>query len=272
MGQMDMRPSAKPLGEMQVVLLAGGRGTRLAEETLMRPKPMVGIGSMPILWHIMKFYGAFGVKRFLILAGYKSHMIKEFFVNYRTNFANVRVHLTEGSVTMDSLPDEDWDVRILDTGIDSMTGGRLLRAAAFLDEEFLLTYGDGLANVDLHGLLAQHRAQKSIVTLTAVRPPSRFGVLEFDADDPQLLRGFHEKPAEGETYVNGGFFAMDRRLLDDISGDETVLEQAPLSNLARIGKVSAYRHDGFWHPMDTIRDTEYLNELWASGSAPWKNW
>jgi glucose-1-phosphate cytidylyltransferase len=251
---------------MQVVILAGGRGTRLAEETHAIPKPMVGIGGRPILWHIMRHYAAHGHKDFIVACGYKGYVIKEYFANYRVHESDFTVALSSGSRSVLTAHNDDWNVTLVDTGDATMTGGRLRRLAPLLESTFLLTYGDGVADVDLEALLAHHREHDTLATVTAVHPPPRFGALEIN--DGRVTR-FREKPMEGQDRINGGFFVMEPPVLDLLTGDECVLEAEPLATLAARGQLSAYEHDGFWMPMDTLRDRDELNRLWARGDAPW---
>ncbi|MGH7744774.1 MAG: glucose-1-phosphate cytidylyltransferase [Candidatus Dormibacteria bacterium] len=255
---------------MKVVLLAGGRGTRLSEETLVRPKPMVEIGGKPILWHIMKVFSSFGYDDFIVCCGYKGFMIKEFFANYALHNSNVTVDLRGGGVTFHDGPCEPWRVTLVDTGELTMTAGRLKRVAAFLDAEvFCMTYGDGVADIDLRKLVAFHHARGLLATVTAVRPPGRFGHL---ALSQELVTTFDEKPHGDGQWINAGFFVLSPKVVDYILGDSSIWEDAPLRDLASQGQLAAYRHEGFWMPMDTQRDRIKLEELWASGSAPWKFW
>jgi glucose-1-phosphate cytidylyltransferase len=252
-----------------VVILAGGMGTRIREETAVRPKPMVEIGTRPILWHIMKIYDHYGHRRFLIPVGYKGHMIKEYFLDYRDRSADFTVDLGRGAVDRHSLGAEEWRVTIVETGVDTMTGGRIKRLAPFLDGRFMVTYGDGLANVDIEELIRFHEAHGRLATITAVRPPARFGAIELDGDQ---VTSFAEKPQAQAGWINGGFFVFEREVLDLIAGDDTVLEREPLEGLATSDQLMAFRHDGFWEPMDTQRDLDSLNRQWAGGDAPWKVW
>ncbi len=255
---------------MKVVILAGGLGTRLAEETTVKPKPMVEIGGQPILWHIMKTYAAHGLREFVVALGYKGELIKDYFLNYRLRTSNVTLRLRDGEPELRDTQCEDWTVHLLDTGLQSMTGGRVRRAAQFLaGEPFLATYGDGVSNVHIGDLLAFHRAQGKLATVTAVRPPARFGGMTFDGD---LVREFVEKPQIGEGWINGGFFVFEPGVADYIPGDETILERDPLERLAADRQLAAFRHEGFWQCMDTLRDVQLLNHLWETGRAPWKQW
>lgn len=256
---------------MKVVLLAGGLGTRLAEETVARPKPMVEIGGHPILWHIMKNYSAFGFSDFLIALGYKGGVIKEYFLNYHAMRSEISVALKSGEVEYSKNESEDWRVRLVDTGLHTMTGGRLKRLEQGLraDGTFMLSYGDGVCDVDIAKLLAYHRAHGKKATVTAVRPTARFGAMQFDG---QRVSEFLEKPQAGEGWVNGGFFVFEPEVFDYISDDTTVLERGPLERLAAEGQLMAFKHQGFWQCMDTLRDKTYLEDLWDSGNPLWKIW
>jgi glucose-1-phosphate cytidylyltransferase len=257
---------------MKAVILAGGLGSRLSEETAVKPKPMVEIGGRPILWHVMKIYSAYGINDFVICCGYRGHMIKEFFSNYFLYNSDVTFDLRANQMQVHHRRAEPWRVTVVDTGEGTMTGGRLKRVSSFLDDEpFCFTYGDGVANVNLKELIAFHRDQKLLATLTAVRPPGRFGAISLTESDPRI-RQFREKPQGDGAYVNGGFFVLQPRVIDYIAGDRTVWEAEPLERLAHEGQLTAYRHHGFWQPMDTLRDKRVLEELWASGAAPWKVW
>jgi glucose-1-phosphate cytidylyltransferase len=254
-----------------VVILAGGRGTRLAEETTTRPKPMVEIGGLPILWHIMRLYAHHGFKDFLIACGYKGEMIKEYFHDFFMRHNDFLMDLRSGSRTILSKNGFDWRVGVLDTGADTMTGGRILRLRRWIsDSRFMVTYGDGLGNVDIRRLLEFHCAHGKLATVTAVRPPARFGELVLNGSD-QVVE-FSEKPQTGAGWINGGFFVFEPRVFDYIDNDDTVLEGAPLERLAAAGQLVAFRHDGFWQPMDTLREKQLLESLWTGGNAPWKVW
>jgi glucose-1-phosphate cytidylyltransferase len=251
---------------MKVVILAGGRGTRLSEETHSIPKPMVAIGGRPILWHIMRHYAAFGLNDFVVACGYKGYVIKEYFANYLTHEADLSIDLGTGAVEVLSRHPEDWRVTLVDTGQTTMTGGRLQRLSAMLTDTFLLTYGDGLSDVPIDDLLAYHRTRGALATVTAVHQPPRFGALEMQ--DGMVSR-FREKPTGSHDRINGGFFVFEPPMLSLLSGDDCVLEADPLATLAARGQLAAYEHDGFWQPMDTLRDRDELNRLWESGEAPW---
>jgi glucose-1-phosphate cytidylyltransferase len=257
---------------MKVVILAGGLGTRLSEETQMRPKPMAEIGEHPILWHIMKGYGEQGFTDFVICLGYRGYVIKEYFANYFLHNCDVTFDLQAGGMDVHENPVEPWKVTLVDTGADTQTGGRLRRVAEHLDgERFMMTYGDGVADVDLRALLAFHEGHGLLATVTAVQPPGRFGALDL-ADDGDTVRSFVEKPRGDGAWMNGGFFVLEPGVLDVIDGDGTSFEREPLERLARDDQLRAFRHRGYWQPMDTLRDKRILEDLWTSGSAPWKTW
>lgn len=257
--------------DMQVVILAGGLGTRLAEETDRLPKPMVRIGGQPILWHIMKIYSSYGFRDFVICGGYRISSIIEYFVNYRRHTSNLCIDMARNEVTYLNESPEDWKVTIIDTGQDTMTGGRLKRVRRYLKpgQPFCLTYGDGVSNLEIDRLVRYHQEMGCEATLTAVLPPARFGSTIIR--DGRVTK-FSEKPVTGEGHINGGFFVMNPSVLELIDGDATVLEQEPMETLASRNKLAAYVHDGFWHPMDTLRDRRQLEDLWESGNAPWKRW
>lgn len=255
---------------MKAVILAGGLGTRLAEETVLRPKPMVEIGGKPILWHIMKGYAHFGIDDFVICLGYKGYMVKEYFANLALHNSDVTINLAQNRVELHQNPSEPWNITLVDTGEQTQTGGRLRRIRRLLgDEDFCMTYGDGVASIDIGALLAFHRAEQCLATVTAVRPPGRFGRL--DLQGPRA-RGFQEKPRGDADWINGGFFVIAPAALDHIAGEDTLWEKEPMQLLATRGQLAAFRHDGFWQPMDTLRDKHHLEQLWATGRAPWKLW
>ena len=255
---------------MQAVILAGGLGTRLSEETSLRPKPMIEIGGKPILWHIMKIYSHHGINDFVICLGYKGSIIKDYFANYFLHDSDVTFDMARNKMTLHRNSSEPWRVTLVDTGDETMTGGRLRHARPYLKGgPFCLTYGDGLADVDVAASVAVHRESKALVTLTAVQAPSRFGVLEMKGARVDALR---EKVPGDAGWINGGFFVVEPKALDLVAGDATRWEAEPLSTLAARGRLAAYRHKGFWHAMDTLRDRTSLEELWASGRAPWKVW
>ncbi len=256
---------------MKVAILAGGLGTRLQEETQIKPKPMVEIGGRPILWHIMKIYSHFGFKEFVIALGYRGGIIKDYFLNYRTRDSNLIIDLKSGDTQVASAHDvEDWKVHLIDTGIDTMTGGRIKRIADYLgDEPFMVTYGDGIADINLKAVLELHQKENRIATVSAVRPPARFGQIRLDKTG---VIGFAEKPQADSGWINGGFFVLDSKIKKYINDDDTIFEREPLERLAQEGMLSSYQHDGFWQCMDTVRDVELLQSLWASGNAPWRIW
>ena len=255
---------------MKVGILAGGLGTRLAEETAVKPKPMVEIGGRPILWHIMKGFAAYGLKEFVVALGYKGEIVKDYFVNYHYHARSLTVRLDSGDVSVHSTEGEDWTVHLLDTGLQTQTGGRVRQIARFVgNETFLLTYGDGVANVDLWRLVEFHQRHGKLATVTAVRPPARFGGMALDGE---RVATFEEKPQIGEGWINGGFFVLEPGVADYVEGDETVWERGPMERLAADGQLVAYRHDGFWQCMDTLRDIRMLESLWESRQAPWKVW
>jgi glucose-1-phosphate cytidylyltransferase len=255
---------------MKAVILAGGLGTRLAEETAVRPKPMVEIGGKPVLWHILKSYSQHGINDFVICLGYRGYVIKEYFANYFLHMSDVTFDLAENRMEVCHRHCEPWRVTLVDTGDQTQTGGRLRRVRDYLDDEaFCFTYGDGLADVDIGALLAFHRQQKRLATLTAVQPAGRFGAI--DIHDQRISR-FEEKPHGDGNWVNGGFFVLEPRVIEYIEADSTVWERQPLEQLAAHGELSAFTHRGFWQPMDTLRDKLKLEELWDSGRAPWKTW
>jgi glucose-1-phosphate cytidylyltransferase len=256
---------------MKAVILAGGLGTRISEESHLRPKPMIEIGGRPILWHIMKLFSHYGFNDFIVCLGYRGYMVKEYFANYVLHNADITVDLAQGSVKYHATKTEPWRVTLVDTGQESMTGGRLKRVASYLDadEPFFLTYGDGVADVDLAALAAFHRGHGKEATVTAVAPPGRFGAL--DIVEGQVQR-FIEKPPGDQGLINGGFFVLDPKVISRIEGDATTFELEPLMGLARDGQLMAWRHDGFWAAMDTLRDKNNLEALWASGEAPWRLW
>ena len=255
---------------MKAVILAGGMGSRLAEETDLRPKPMVEIGGRPILWHIMKLYAHHGITEFVIALGYKGEVIKRYFVDYYALASDLTVRLKGGEVTVHDREVDDWTVHLVDTGLSTMTGGRVRRLRSVLgNEPFLLTYGDGVSDVDIGALVAFHRARKTVATVTAVRPPARFGGLVFDGDK---VAEFTEKPQIGEGWINGGFMVLEPQIFDYLDGDQTVFEADALERLAEERRLSAFRHEGFWQCMDTIRDKHLLESLWKSGSSPWQVW
>jgi len=255
---------------LKAVILAGGLGTRISEETVARPKPMVEIGGRPILWHIMKIYSAHGIHDFVICCGYKGYMIKEYFANYFLHMSDVTFDMQENRMEVHHRHVEPWRVTLVDTGEQTMTGGRLRRVREYLDDEnFCFTYGDGVSDINVTRLVEFHKSHGKAVTLTAIQPPGRYGALNLDGSE---VRSFEEKPKGDGSWINGGFFVLSPNVIDYIHGDDTIWEAEPMEKLAAAGKVNAYFHDGFWQPMDTLRDKNRLEELWADGSAPWKIW
>lgn len=255
---------------MKAVILAGGMGTRISEESHLRPKPMIEIGGKPIIWHIMKIYSAHGISDFVICLGYKGYIIKEYFANYFLHMSDVTFDLTTNAITVHQNSAEPWRVTLVDTGDNTMTGGRLKRVREYVkDETFCFTYGDGVGNVDIRRLVEFHRAHGRLATLTAMQPPGRFGALNTIGS---RVVSFEEKPHGDGGWINGGFFVIEPKAIDYVSDDNTVWERLPMEALAREGQLEAWFHDGFWQPMDTMRDKNHLEELWSSGSAPWKVW
>lgn len=255
---------------MKVAILAGGLGTRLSEETIVKPKPMVEVGGKPILWHIMNIYASYGYKEFVIALGYKGEIIKDYFLNYHYHSHSLTVQLKTGDVKIHNNEGEDWIVHLLDTGADTNTGGRVKRVAEFIgNEAFMLTYGDGVSNVNISDLVEFHKEQNKLVSLTAVRPPARFGQMVIE--DRRVVQ-FKEKPQIGEGWINGGFFVLQPQIVNYIEGDQTAWEFESLELIAADGQLSAYQHEDFWQSMDTLRDVHLLNKLWQDGNAPWKIW
>lgn len=256
---------------MKAVILAGGLGTRISEETHLKPKPMIEIGGRPILWHIMKIYSAHGVHDFIICCGYKGYIIKEYFANYFLHMSDVTFDMSSNGMEVHQKKAEPWRVTLVDTGEDTLTGGRLKRVAKYVQQEeaFCFTYGDGVADVDITEQLRFHRAHGKLATVTAVQPPGRYGAL---VRQGSLVQGFQEKPPGDGAWINGGFFVLSPKVIDAIAGDETSWEAGPLETIAQNGQLAAFEHQGFWQPMDTLRDKNNLEELWAAGTAPWKCW
>jgi glucose-1-phosphate cytidylyltransferase len=258
---------------MKVVILAGGLGTRLSEETDLKPKPMVEIGGHPVLWHIMKVYSHYGFNDFVILTGYKSHIIKDYFINYYTRYCDITINMSDNSVEIHKIRQENWKVTLLYTGQATMTGSRVKKAQEYIgNEPFMLTYGDGVADVDISSLLTSHKNSGKIVTMTAVQMSGRFGVLSINNNN--IITSFMEKPLGEESWINGGFFVCESKVFDYISseGENVVFEREPLENIAKDRQLNAYKHRGFWQAMDSLREKNELNSLWSSGKAPWKIW
>lgn len=256
---------------MKAVILAGGYGTRISEETDIRPKPMIEVGGKPVLWHLLKTYSAHGVNDFVICLGYKGYMIKEYFANYFLHMSDVTFDMKNNKMEVHQKYAEPWRITLVDTGDNVMTGGRLKRVKEHLDEDeaFCMTYGDGMSDVDITKLVEYHKASKLLATVTAVQPPGRFGVLCLDGEK---VTGFEEKPRGDGSFINGGFFVLSPKVLDYIAGDATVWEQEPMRKLAQEGQMNAFIHEGFWHPMDTLREKNLLEKYWQEGKAPWKVW
>jgi len=254
---------------MKAVILAGGLGTRISEESVSRPKPMIEIGGRPILWHIMKMYSFHGINDFVICCGYKGYVIKEYFANYFLHMSDVTIDMSTNSIEVHHKKAEPWKVTLVDTGEATQTGGRLKRVADYIDGNFCLTYGDGVGSVDITSLVKFHQDHGKLATMTAVQPPGRFGALEIDGTQ---INSFLEKPQGDGGWINGGFFVLNPKVLSLIDGDETLWEKQPLESLAKQGQLQSYFHSGFWQPMDTLRDKNHLEELWASGKVPWKFW
>ncbi len=255
---------------MKAVILAGGLGTRISEETTVRPKPMIEIGGKPILWHIMKIYSTYNIRDFIICLGYRGYVIKEYFANYFLHMSDVTFDIEQNKIHIHQNNAEPWRVTLVETGENTMTGGRLKRVADHLDnEDFCFTYGDGIANINIDALVAYHKQQKTLATLTAIQPPGRFGALQLDNNK---ITGFNEKPHGDGGWINGGFFVLSPKVLEYIKDDDTIWEKYPLEQLALEHQLSAFVHRGFWHAMDTLRDKNYLEDLWSTGCPPWKTW
>ena len=254
---------------MQAVILAGGLGTRISEETHLKPKPMIEIGGKPILWHIMKIYSSFGINEFIICCGYKGYLIKEYFANYALHLSDITFNLSSNQVEVHKRSMEDWKVTLIDTGEKTNTGGRLLRIKDYIKETFCMTYGDGLSNINIRNLINFHKSHGKLATLTAIQPAGRWGSL---AIEDEAVKNFEEKPKGDGAWINGGFFILEPDVFNLIEGDNCVWEIKPLNELARKSELMAYKHHEFWRPMDTLRDKNYLEELWKSGKPPWKSW
>ncbi len=256
---------------IKVAILAGGLGTRLSEETELKPKPMVAVGEYPILWHIMKYFSSFRLKEFYVATGYKEEVVKDYFIKYHFSHGSIGVDLADGTITNYTRPSEDWRVNMIATGLHTQTGGRIRRMREYLfgQEPFIVTYGDGLADVDIDALLAFHKSHGKLATVTAVRPPARYGAINFDGD---RVESFSEKPQTGEGWINGGFMVFNSGVFDYLENDDDSLEREGLERIAADRELMAFRHDGFWQCMDTLRDKKYLESLWLSGNAPWKVW
>ena len=256
---------------MKVLILAGGYGTRISEESDVKPKPMIEIGGKPILWHIMKHYSHYGFNEFVILLGYKSYVIKEYFANYYLHNSDVTIDTANQKLEIHNNYSEDWKITLVDTGLDTMTGGRIKRAAKFINNEpFFLTYGDGVSDVNINDLLKTHKSHGKKMTMTAIQPEGRFGALKIESDN--TISSFLEKPKGDGSWINGGFFVCEPSLMDYIEGDSTILEQGPLERMAKEGELYSFKHEGFWKCMDTLRDKNQMNEMWSNGKPKWKVW
>jgi glucose-1-phosphate cytidylyltransferase len=256
---------------MKAVILAGGLGSRISEESFLKPKPLIEIGNMPIIWHIMKIYSHFGIKKFIICCGYKGYLIKEYFANYSLHSSDVTIDIYKNKINVHKKNAEDWQITLVDTGEDTLTGGRILRIKNYIDDDFLLTYGDGLANINIKKLIQFHKSNKKLATMTAVQPLGRFGIIEINKKN-NLIENFIEKPNGDGSWVNGGFFVLKKNIFKFLKDDTTIWEREPLEGLSRNNELCAFRHDGFWFAMDTMRDKNYLDNLWNLKKAPWKLW
>ena len=256
---------------MKVIILSGGMGTRISEESHLKPKPMIEIGGKPIIWHIMKIYSFYGYNDFIICCGYKGYMIKEYFANYFLHQADVSINLAENKITIHNSNAEDWKITLVDTGLDTMTGGRLKRVEKYIDNNtFMLTYGDGVSNINLKKLVACHKKNRLIATVTAIQPTGRFGLLNLNKNNKVL--GFTEKSKGDGNWINGGFFVLNKEIFKYLKDDTTILERDPMEKLSKMGELNAFKFNGFWQPMDTLRDKNLLEELWNNNKAPWKLW
>jgi glucose-1-phosphate cytidylyltransferase len=256
---------------MKVVILSGGKGTRITEESSFKPKPLIEVGSMPMIWHIMKIYSYYGLKQFIICCGYKGYLIKEYFANYSLHSSDVTIDINKNKINVHKKNSEDWQITLVDTGEDTLTGGRILRVKNYLDDDFLLTYGDGLANINIKKLIEFHKLNKKLATMTTVQPMGRFGLVEIDKKT-NLIKNFFEKPKGDGSWINGGFFVLKKDIFKYIKDDKTIWEKEPLEELSRDNQLSGFCHNGFWYAMDTMRDKNYLDDLWNSKKAPWKLW
>jgi len=256
---------------MKLVILSGGKGTRIAEESILKPKPLVEIGNMPIIWHIMKIYSFFGIKEFIICCGYKGYLIKEYFANYSLHSSDVTIDINKNTIDVHRKSSEDWRITLVDTGEDTLTGGRILRIKSYIKEDFLLTYGDGVSDVNIKKLIQHHKLNKKLATMTVVQPQGRFGIVDVNKKD-NLVENFSEKPKGDGSWINGGFFVLKQDIFKYLKDDSTVWEKHPLEKLSKNSELSAFHHHGFWYAMDTMRDKNYLDSLWFSKKAPWKLW
>jgi glucose-1-phosphate cytidylyltransferase len=256
---------------MKLVILSGGKGTRISEESALKPKPLIEIGNMPIIWHIMKIYSYFGIKEFIICCGYKGYLLKEYFANYSLHSADVTINIHKNTIAVHKKNAEDWKITLIDTGENTFTGGRVLRIKNYIEDDFLLTYGDGVADINIKNLIKFHKLNNKIATMSVVQPVGRFGIVQIEKND-NLITNFYEKPKGDGYWINGGFFVLNKKIFKYIKDDSTIFEKEPLENLSKNRQLSAYHHKGFWYAMDTMRDKEYLNHLWISNKAPWKFW
>ena len=256
---------------MKLVILSGGKGTRISEESLLKPKPLVEIGNMPIIWHIMKIYSFFGIKEFIICCGYKGYLLKEYFANYSLHSSDVTIDINKNSIEVHKKNSEDWKITLVDTGEETLTGGRILRIKNYVNEDFLLTYGDGVADVNIKKLIQHHKLNKKLATMTVVQPQGRFGIVDINKKN-NLVENFSEKPKGDGSWINGGFFVLKQGIFKYLKDDSTVWEKDPLEKLSKNSQLSAYHHNGFWYAMDTMRDKNYLDNLWNIKKAPWKLW
>lgn len=256
---------------MKAVILAGGLGSRISEESSLKPKPLIEIGNMPIIWHVMKIYSYFGIKKFIICCGYKGYLIKEYFANYSLHSSDVTINILKNKINVHKKNAEDWQITLVDTGEDTLTGGRILRIKNYIDDDFLLTYGDGLADINIKKLVQFHKLNKKLATMTAVQPLGRFGIIEINKKN-NLIENFIEKPKGDGSWINGGFFVLKKNIFKYLKDDTTVWEREPLEALSRNKELCAFRHNSFWYAMDTMRDKNYLDNLWNIKKAPWKLW
>jgi glucose-1-phosphate cytidylyltransferase len=256
---------------MKLIILSGGKGTRISEESLIKPKPLIEIGNMPIIWHIMKIYSYYGIREFVICCGYKGYLIKEYFANYFLHSSEVTIHIQKNKIEVHKKNSEDWQITLVDTGEETFTGGRILRVKNYIENDFLLTYGDGLADINIKKLIKFHKINNKLATITAVQPAGRFGVVEINKKN-NLIENFYEKPKGDGSWINGGFFVLSKKIFRYLKDDSTVWEKEPMKKLSKDKELCAFQHKGFWYAMDTMRDKNYLDSLWNSKKAPWKLW
>jgi glucose-1-phosphate cytidylyltransferase len=256
---------------MKLVILSGGQGTRISEESLLKPKPLIEIGNMPIIWHIMKIYSHFGIKEFIICCGYKGYLIKEYFSNYALHSSDLTINVKKNTIDFHKKNAEDWKITLVDTGNTTFTGGRILRIKDYINSDFLLTYGDGVANINIKNLIKFHKLNNKLATMSVVQPQGRFGIVEIEKKN-NLVKNFYEKPKGDNYWANGGFFVLKQEIFKYLKDDSTVWEKEPLNNLSKNKQLCAYHHKGFWYAMDTMRDKNYLDNLWNANKAPWKLW